>query len=960
LPPVLQRGYDANVSGANLAEVTLNTSNVTPSTFGLVFKLPVDDTIYAQPLYVPNVAIASQGTHNVVYVATMSDSLYAFDADTGAKLWADNFASSVGATPVSYAQFAFAGNRNIVGNLGILSTPVIDPSTNILYLVACTLESGTMVYRLHAVDITSGDELIVAGGTAISGSYKGSTFDAPHQTQRVSLVLSGNQVVFGFGAMEEEASDVGGYVGWVMAYNKMTLVQSGAFATVTTGTKGGGVWQSGRPPVVDSSGYVYVFVGNGYTTGYDGVNNFNESALKFNPAAGLSLVDWFTPGNWSLMDLNDFDLTGSGPMLIPGTNLIAGGGKAGVLYVLNTANLGKESSTDSGVVQEFTITADEIRGGPVYWQRSTANGGPLLYNWGDSDSLKAFAFNGSTLATTPSAQGGNSNQTWPGGILALSANGDTPGSGVLWASVATSGDPENNPPTPGALYAFDANNVATELWDSTMNATRDNLGNFAKFVPPLVVNGKVYMATQSSQVAVYGLLSATYTVSPTSLAFGNEITNVASASQSITVTNTGAVPLPITSITYSTAGSQPFSQTNSCGTSVAVGATCTINVVFNPASVGPATATLSVNAGGGAGTQTVALGGTGIAATYTATPTSVAFGNQLTNVASAPTSVTVTNTGAVALPITSITLSTAGSQPFSQTNTCGTSVAVGTNCTISVVFDPASVGSATATLSINAGSGAGTQTVALSGTGIAATYTATYTASPTSVAFGNQLTNVASAPTSVTVTNTGAVALPITSITLSTAGSQPFSQTNTCGTSVAVGTNCTISVVFDPASVGSATATLSVNVSGGPLTVNLSGNGSFNVALTASSASTAVDVPVTLTWSSTLGATCTASGGTSGDGWTGTLGPSGSRAVTEASTGNYDYGLNCVAQNVSANAAPLTVAVALPTITVSSSKSGGGALDAISLLSLLSMIGLQQRRQFNARTRVTARRSRKL
>jgi hypothetical protein len=850
LPPVLQRGYDANVSGANLAEVTLNTSNVAPSTFGLVFTLPVDANIFAQPLYVPNVAIAGQGTHNVVYVATMSDSLYAFDADTGVKLWSDNFASSVGAAPVPYAQFAFAGNRNIVGNLGILSTPVIDPSTNILYLVACTLESGTMVYRLHAVDITSGDELIVAGGTAISGSYKGSTFDAPHQTQRVSLVLSGNQVVFGFGAMEEEASDVGGYVGWVMAYNKMTLVQSGAFATVTTGTKGGGVWQSGRPPVVDSSGYVYVFVGNGYTTGYDGVNNFNESALKFNPAAGLSLVDWFTPGNWSLMDLNDFDLTGSGPMLIPGTNLIAGGGKAGVLYVLNTANLGKESSTDSGVVQEFTITADEIRGGPVYWQRSTANGGPLLYNWGDSDSLKAFAFNGSTLATTPSAQGGNSNQTWPGGILALSANGDTPGSGVLWASVATSGDPENNPPTPGALYAFDANNVATELWDSTMNATRDNLGNFAKFVPPLVVNGKVYMATQSSQVAVYGLLSATYTVSPTSLAFGNEITNVASASQSITVTNTGAVPLPITSITYSTAGSQPFSQTNSCGTSVAVGATCTINVVFNPASVGPATATLSVNAGGGAGTQTVALGGTGIAATYTATPTSVAF--------------------------------------------------------------------------------------------------------------GNQLTNVASAPTSVTVTNTGAVALPITSITLSTAGSQPFSQTNTCGTSVAVGTNCTISVVFDPASVGSATATLSVNVSGGPLTVNLSGNGSFNVALTASSASTAVDVPVTLTWSSTLGATCTASGGTSGDGWTGTLGPSGSRAVTEASTGNYDYGLNCVAQNVSANAAPLTVAVALPTITVSSSKSGGGALDAISLLSLLSMIGLQQRRQFNARTRVTARRSRKL
>ncbi len=118
-------------------------------------------TIFAQPLYVPGVAIAGQGTHNVVYVATMSDSLYAFDADTGVKLWSVNFASSVGATPVPYAQFAFAGNRNVVGNLGILSTPVIDPSTNILYLVACTLESSTMVYRLHAVNITSGAEPIV-------------------------------------------------------------------------------------------------------------------------------------------------------------------------------------------------------------------------------------------------------------------------------------------------------------------------------------------------------------------------------------------------------------------------------------------------------------------------------------------------------------------------------------------------------------------------------------------------------------------------------------------------------------------------------------------------------------------------------------------------------------------------------------------------------------------------------
>jgi hypothetical protein len=272
----------------------------------------------------------------------------------------------------------------------------------------------------------------------------------------------------------------------------------------------------------------------------------------------------------------------------------------------------------------------------------------------------------------------------------------------------------------------------------------------------------------------------------------------------------------------------------------------------------------------------VALSGTGITATYTASPTSLAFGNEIMNVASAPKSVTVTNTGTAVLPISSITLSTAGSQPFSQTNNCGTSVAVAANCTINVVFNPASVGPASATLSVNAGSGAGTQTVALSGAGIAATYTAL----PTSLAFGNETTNVASAPKSVTVTNTGTAALPITSITLSTAGSQPLSQTNNCGTSVAVGASCTISVVFNPASVGSAAAMLSVNAGSG----------------------------------------------------------AGIKTVALSGTG----------------------IAALPTTTVSSSNSGGGALDAISLLSLLAMIGLQQRRQFNARTRVTARHSRRL
>src|SRR6202521_2601200 len=394
-----------------------------------------------------------------------------------------------------------------------------------------------------------------------------------------------------------------------MAYNKATLLQSGAFATVSTGDQGGGVWESGRPPVVDSSGYVYVFTGNGYSNGYDGINNFSESALKLDPANGLTLLDWFTAGNWSSLDTNDLDLSSSGPLLIPGTSpsLLAGGGKTGDLYVLNTANLGQFNATDSQVVQKENITGGGgLRGGPVYWQRSAVNGGPLLYDWGAGDSVKAYPFNGTTFAASPSSQG--SSAIWPGGILALSANGEQPGSGVLWATLASSGDANNNPPVAGELHAFDAANVSNELWNSTMNASRDAFGNFAKFVPPLVANGKVYVASWSNQVAVYGLLM-TYTVLPTSLAFGNETINVASAPLSVTVTNTGTVSLPVTSITLSTPSPNPFSQTNTCGTSVAVGASCAVSVLFNPTSAGSAAATLSVAAGGN--TSTVNLSGIG-------------------------------------------------------------------------------------------------------------------------------------------------------------------------------------------------------------------------------------------------------------------------------------------------------------------------------------------------------------
>jgi hypothetical protein len=488
-PAVVQRGYDHSVSGATLSETTLTHSNVAPGSFGLVFKLPVDSTITAQPLYVPNVLI-NNVAHNVLYVASRGDTVYAFDADKGGvPLWTRHLATLKMSNAVSCPS-------------GIFSTPVIDIVTNNLYAVTCTLENNTMVFRLQAIDITTGVPR-ARSGVVISGSYQTATFDASHQGQRVSLVLAGNNVVFGFAVHGQEGTSPF-YDGWVMAYDKLTLAQTGIFAAQTSGNGGAGIWQSGRPPAVGGLGYVYVMTGNAFGGGYDGVHNFSESLLRLDPAHGLRLVDWFTPSNWSALDTADLDLSASGPMVVPGTNLLVGGGKTGTLYVLNTANLGKNTVNDSGAVQKIQISPGQLMGGPVYWQRSAASGGPLLYNWGTGDRLKAFAFNGSSFSSTPKAQG--SIQAYaPGGMLTLSANGETGGTGILWAIIPTNNNYELNLPQPGALYAFAAGNVAIELWNSQTDATNDAFGLLSRFVPPLVANGRVYVATWSNQVAVYGL-----------------------------------------------------------------------------------------------------------------------------------------------------------------------------------------------------------------------------------------------------------------------------------------------------------------------------------------------------------------------------------------------------------------------------------------------------------------------
>ena len=809
-PAVLQRGYDSNVSGATLAETTLNTANVGPASFGRLFKLSLDANAYAQPLYVPNVAIPGLGTHNVLYVATMNDSIYAFDADAGgAPLWNVNLASFLSTVPVVWANFNFPPVSN-AGNLGILSTPVIDPSTHIMYVVACTLENGTMAYRLHALDITDGTEPY-GPGVLIAANRAGATFDARYLTQRSSLVLAKNQVIIGFGGMQSETGQP--YTGWVLSYDELTLQQSGSFNTVTANT-GGGLWQSGRPPAVDAAGDVYVFTGNAQgSAGYDGSSSFSESVVKLDPAQGLALVDWFTPSNWSYLDSHDLDLSGSGPLLIPGTTLLAGGGKTGVLYLLDTTNLGKFVANDTQVVQEQSITS-RIASGPVFWNRAPANGGSLMYDWGFNDVLKEYPFSG-VFAGSPSSVG-TTTMAYPGPVLALSANADQHGSGLLWA---TTQDPTSKA---GILHAYDAENITSELWNSLMVPGRDGYGTLANYVPPLISNGKVYVASfYPGAIDAYGLLP--YTVQPASLAFGTWQTNTNSSPQLVTVTNIGAVALSIGSVTFSGANPASFSQTNTCGNPLAPGATCTISVVFKSSASGPSSATLNVNGAGGTGTQMVALSGSAAAPNYTVAPAALAFGTIATNTTSPPQSVMLTNASSASLPITSITLTGTNRALFSQTNTCGSSVPGGAVCTISVVFAPTSGGSKTAALAVNAGGGAGTQTVTLSGSGAASGYAL----SPSTLAFGSILENTASKPLAVTLTNGGSTALPITSITLAGTNRALFSQTNTCGSSVPGGSACTISVTFTPTSGGSKTATLDVNAGGGAgtQTVALTGTG---------------------------------------------------------------------------------------------------------------------------------------
>jgi hypothetical protein len=513
---VLTQHNDLNRTGANLNETLLTTANVNTNQFGLLYSRPVDDEIHTQPLIMTNVNILGRGTHNLVIIATVNDSIYAYDADdpsVTAPYWQTNFLAPNVLPPRNTDMTGACGGnyKDFAGNMGIVGTPVIDPASGTLYVVVRTKEFGTtFVQRLHALDVATGAErpnspvIIFAtfpGGGA--GSTNGITvpFDAQHQNQRPGLTLA-NGVVY---VTWSSHCDWTPYHGWVIGYDATTLQRMGVFNDSPGGNQAG-IWMSDQAPPADANGNIFISTGNG---DFDGVNNFGESFLKLSPNGtnNMSVASWFTPYNWSSLNGSDADLGSGGILLIPGTSLMLSGGKAGWLYVVNRDNMGGLSGSttaDTNIVQSWSISGHSVHGGPVWWQGAS---GSFAYIWAaSSDRLRQYQFSGGLFNTTPFAQSttiGGSGQ--PGGVLSLSANGTNAGSGIVWASVNTSSS-ANQATVAGTLHAYNAQNITNEIWNSDMLPPRDSATMFAKFCAPTVANGKVYLPTFANRMNVYGLL----------------------------------------------------------------------------------------------------------------------------------------------------------------------------------------------------------------------------------------------------------------------------------------------------------------------------------------------------------------------------------------------------------------------------------------------------------------------
>jgi hypothetical protein len=490
---VLTQHNDNARTGANLLETTLTPANVNKTQFGMLFKRIVDDQLYSQPLVATAVTVGG-GTRDLVYVTTVNNSVYAFDANDAqaiSPIWHVNFG-----TPANVHSADF-GCSDMNGQMGIVGTPVIDKARGVLYVVALTRagalsgEGTGFIQRLHALDLATGADLPESPVT-----IRAPGFNALMENQRPALMLANGMVYVGYASHCDKEP----YHGFLMAYDARTLAQVSVLNTSPTGSEAS-IWQSGQGPAVDDAGNIYVVTGNG---SWDGVTNFSESFLKLTP--DLKLLDWFTPTNHFALDKGDTDLNSSGATLIPGTHLVLGGGKEGVLYTLDTRNLGHLG--DEHALQHFRATDSHLHS-LVYWR--SAKQGELLYVWGQRDKAKVYKLQGNNLVERPLMMRDVPNEGHPGAMLSLSANGDK--DGILWAAIHATGDSWHES-RPGVLHAYDADDIRHELWNSLQVAERDDCGEYSKMSPPTIANGRVYLASFGSenvgtgQFCVYGPLPA--------------------------------------------------------------------------------------------------------------------------------------------------------------------------------------------------------------------------------------------------------------------------------------------------------------------------------------------------------------------------------------------------------------------------------------------------------------------
>lgn len=520
---VLTYHYDNTRQGANLSESTLTPDNVNSGSFGKLFSYTVDGAVYAQPLYVFGLSIPGQGTHNVVFVATEHNSVYAFDADSntganGGLLWQVNLGPSA-PTPDASLNFNFTP---IQTEVGITGTPVIDLPSGTLYLDAFTLEGSTYSHKIHALNLTDGSEKSfspVTVSASIPGTGAGSAkgvlpFQARQELQRCALTLA-NGVLYVAYAGYTDMSNTDPFHGWILGYNpaNLQLIPAYVFCSTPNGTQAqfgsiagrGGIWMSGGGLAEDGSGNLYFGTGDGNFNAFPNTSGteYGDSIIKLSTGSGLSVADYFTPYNELSFETNNTDLdVGSGGVMLlpdqPGPNphLLIEGGKPQEAYLINRDMMTTDNkhinttSQHDNIVQSMPLGGSGSYGTPTYF-----NG--LIYYIANNDVIRSYLMSsdGTLIPDLPNSAGSRTFK-FPGATPIVSANGGD--DGIVWAIQKAN---------PAVLVAYNATNLSSEIYTSSDSGSRDQLTSGVKFAVPIVANGKVYVGSQGA-FTVFGLLNS--------------------------------------------------------------------------------------------------------------------------------------------------------------------------------------------------------------------------------------------------------------------------------------------------------------------------------------------------------------------------------------------------------------------------------------------------------------------